>query len=293
MRYTEENKKTAVNDTQVISNLINKQGREAFSELQSMIGLDSIKKMIWEVTAFALVQCKRSEEHLNAEPIVLHMIFKGNPGTGKTTIARILGKIFHDLDFLSKGHLVEVERADMVGEYIGHTAQKTREQIKKSLGGILFIDEAYTLAQGGGKDFGKEAIATLVKAMEDHRDNLIVILAGYSEEMDKFIKSNPGVQSRFPIQIEFPDYDADELFNIAISMLEKRQYDLTGKARWKLKNILTAYCRSRQPHGGNARYVRNLIEKVIRLQAVRLVNDNYLSRKDLLTIEECDLPNNI
>ncbi|QGT99429.1 Stage V sporulation protein SpoVK [Candidatus Syntrophocurvum alkaliphilum] len=264
--------------------------KDSFKDLEKLIGLKEVKKIIAEISAFALVQKKRSEQQLKAHPIVLHMVFKGNPGTGKTTLARLLGLIMFDIGVLSKGHLIEVERADLVGEYIGHTAQKTKEMVNKSIGGILFIDEAYTLAQGGEKDFGKEAIATIVKAMEDHRENLIVILAGYRQEMDLFIRSNPGLRSRFPIQIEFPDYDSEQLFKIAVQMYNERDYELSSKCRWKLKNYLNEFVKSRHPHSGNARFVRNLVEKSIRLQALRLVDKQMLSRKELMTIEDVDLP---
>ena len=180
--------------------------KEIHKELNELIGLQSVKKMILEVQAFVDIQKRRTQEKLAAEPTVLHAVFKGNPGTGKTTVARIVAKLFKEVGVLQKGHLVEVERADLVGEYIGHTAQKTREQIKKALGGVLFIDEAYSLARGGEKDFGKEAIDVMVKAMEDNKDNLIIILAGYKDEMDWFLCSNPGLRSRFPLHIEFPDY---------------------------------------------------------------------------------------
>ena len=185
---------------------------------------------------------------------------------------------------------MEVERADLVGEYIGHTAQKTKELVKKALGGIIFIDEAYTLAQGGEKDFGREAVATLVKAMEDNRDNLIVILAGYSTEMERFLRSNPGLRSRFPIHIHFDDYDADELFQIALQMYTDKDYVLSNRCRWKLKYHLSEFVKGRHPHSGNARYVRNLTEKSMRLQALRIVDRELLSRQDLVTIEEADLP---
>lgn len=263
---------------------------ESFKELEKLIGLKEVKKTLAEVTAFSLIQTRRTQLHLKAHPTVLHMVFKGNPGTGKTTVARILGNIFNDIGILTKGHLVEIERADLVGEYIGHTAQKTKEMLKKSMGGIMFVDEAYTLAQGGEKDFGKEAIATMVKAMEDYRDNLIIILAGYNMEMEKFMMSNPGLRSRFPIHISFKDYDDEELFQIALQMYLERDYELTSRCRWKLKNILDDFAKNHHPHSGNARYVRNLVEKSIRLQALRIIDKPNLNRKELVTIEERDLP---
>lgn len=263
---------------------------DAFRELEQLIGLKMVKKTIAEISAYALIQAKRNQQSLKADPTALHMVFRGNPGTGKTSVARILGGIFKEIGILKKGHLLEVERADLVGEYIGQTAQRTREVLKKAQGGILFIDEAYTLAQGGSKDFGKEAIATIVKAMEDQRDDLIVILAGYCLEMDAFMRSNPGLRSRFPMKIEFPDYESEELFNIALQMYNERDYELSNRCRWKLKCLLDEFVINHHPHSGNARYVRNLVEKSIRLQALRLVDREYLDRKDLMTIEEIDLP---
>lgn len=289
MRYLDEPQKPTAVDSSIVPPMTEKNGSDAFNELYSLIGLDQVKKLIWEVSAFALVQRKRAEERIRAHPIVLHMVFKGNPGTGKTTVARILGRVFKELGFLTKGHLVEVERADLVGEYIGHTAQKTREQVKRSLGGILFIDEAYTLAQGGEKDFGREAIATLVKNLEDHRENLVVILAGYCDEMDEFIRSNPGLKSRFPIHVEFPDYTAEELFDIAVHIFEQREYILSNRARWKLRHNIVSHCRNRPQYDGNARYVRNLVEKIIRQQAVRLIAHSSVGRQALLTVEESDI----
>lgn len=262
---------------------------DAFNELEQLIGLREVKKAIAEVCAFSLIQNKRNQQQLKAEPTALHMVFKGNPGTGKTTVARILGRIFYDIGVLSKGHMIEVDRADLVGEYIGHTAQKTKEMLRKAIGGIIFIDEAYSLARGGEKDFGQEAISTIVKSMEDHRDDLVVVLAGYFNEMDSFIRSNPGLRSRFPIQVEFNDYNSDELFQIALQMYEQRDYELSSRGRWGLKSGLDEFIKSRHPHSGNARYVRNLVEKSIRLQALRLVDKQSPSRKELMSIDEFDL----
>ena len=263
---------------------------DAFYELEQLIGLKKVKRTIAEVTAFALIQKQRNAKGVKPCPTVLHAIFKGNPGTGKTTVARLMGSIYRDIGILNRGHLVEAERADLVGEYIGHTAQKTREMIKKSLGGVLFVDEAYTLAQGGEKDFGQEAIATLVKTMEDQRNNLVVILAGYCQEMDYFMRSNPGLRSRFPLQIDFADYESEQLFRIAVQMYADRDYELSNKCRWRLKARLDEFTRRRHPHSGNARYVRNLVEKSLRLQALRIVDASVLTRRDLMTVEEADLP---
>ncbi|MDD3024240.1 MAG: AAA family ATPase [Syntrophomonadaceae bacterium] len=264
--------------------------KDSFLELEKLIGLKEVKRTLAEVTAFSLVQNKRTQLQLKAYPSVLHMVFKGNPGTGKTTVARILGRIFNDIGILSKGHLVEVERADLVGEYIGHTAQKTREMLKKSMGGIMFIDEAYSLNQGGERDFGKEAISTIVKSMEDSRDNLVVILAGYSSETERFLKSNPGLRSRFPIHIDFADYDGEQLFQIALQIYSERDYEISNRCRWKLKKHLNDFVKNRHPHSGNARYVRNLVEKSIRLQALRIIDIDNPSRRDLVLIEDMDLP---
>lgn len=263
--------------------------QKIMSDLNDLVGLKTVKRLVYEIRAYIEIQKRRQQEKLASEPLVLHMIFKGNPGTGKTTVARILGRLFREMNVLSKGHLVEIERADLVGEYIGHTAQKTREQLKRSYGGILFIDEAYSLARGGEKDFGKEAVDTLVKAMEDQKDNLILILAGYKDEMDKFIKTNPGLKSRFPIHIDFPDYSIRELLQIADLMLEKRQYKLTVTARDALKRIIELRTGKGHEHSGNARLVRNIIEKAIRRQAVRLVNRETLTIHDLMEIVKTDI----
>ncbi len=262
---------------------------QALAELDSLIGLGKVKAFVRELVAYVRIQQIRAARQLTSEPLVLHMIFSGNPGTGKTTSARLIGKIFREMGVLEKGHIVERERADLVGEYIGHTAQKTREQIRKALGGILFIDEAYSLARGGEKDFGKEAIDTLVRAMEEYRDRLVVILAGYRDEMRAFVQANPGIRSRFPVQIEFPDYSCEELLQIADLMLRKRDYRLDAQARAKLEFILSKRIGPGNEHSGNARLVRNIIERAIRRQAVRLVDRRELTRDELMLIRREDI----
>ena len=174
------------------------------AELDALIGLAPVKELVRELAALVEIQRRRAAAGLSTEPMALHMVFTGNPGTGKTTVARLLARLFHGLGVLPREHLVECERADLVGEYIGHTAQRTREQIRKALGGVLFVDEAYALARGGEKDFGKEAIDTLVKAMEDHKDEFIVILAGYRDEMEQFLSVNPGLAPGFRSTWTFP-----------------------------------------------------------------------------------------
>jgi stage V sporulation protein K len=261
----------------------------AFDELERLIGLSEAKKVLYEIHALIRINKEREKHQLKQEKQVYHMVFKGNPGTGKTTVARLFGKIFKEMGILSKGHLIEVERADLVGEFIGHTAQKTRELIKKALGGILFIDEAYSLARGGEKDFGKEAIDCLTKALEDHGNDFICILAGYNDEMESFLELNPGLPSRFPIQLQFADYTVDELVKIAELIVQGKEYQLSPGAREKLRSHLT---RLRNDmllmNFSNARYVRNAIEKAIRLQAVRLLSTSELSRDDLVTLQAED-----
>lgn len=263
--------------------------QELFKELDMLIGLRDVKKVIFEVQAFVEIQKRRTKEKLLAEPTVLHAVFKGNPGTGKTTVARIVAKLYKEIGVLQKGHLIEVERADLVGEYIGHTAQKTREQLKKAIGGVLFIDEAYSLARGGEKDFGKEAIDVLVKSMEDNKDNLILILAGYKDEMDWFLKTNPGLRSRFPLHIDFPDYKIEELMEIANLMIKARQYQLTNESQVTLERILRSHVLTNHEYSGNARFVRNIVESAMRQQAARLISKTKTSREDLMTLETLDI----
>jgi len=259
------------------------------NQFEEFIGLDSLKDTIKEIYASIYVNQKRQEAGLKPSKQVLHMLFKGNPGTGKTTVARKLSQLFYDMNVLSKGHFIEAERADLVGEYIGHTAQKTRDLIKKAMGGVLFIDEAYSLARGGEKDFGKEAIDTLVKHMEDHHNDFILILAGYPAEMDRFLRLNPGLHSRFPIMLDFKDYSIDELMTIATQMASEKEYELSKEAQWKLKNHLLRKKQERSQSFSNGRYIRNIIEQSIRKQAIRVMKQNRFSHSELILITSRDI----
>jgi stage V sporulation protein K len=264
--------------------------KEIEEELVALVGMEEMKRMIKEIYAWIYVNKKREEMGLKARKQALHMMFKGNPGTGKTTVARLIGKLFQKMSVLTKGHLIEAERADLVGEYIGHTAQKTRDLIKKAQGGILFIDEAYSLGRGGEKDFGKEAIDTLVKHMEDKQHEFILILAGYSREMDYFLTLNPGLHSRFPLVIDFPDYNISQLMEIAGRMLEEREYNLSHEAEKKLRDHLIWVKSVLNPNSfSNGRYVRNVIEKSVRAQAMRLLMLNSYDRHELMTLRSNDL----
>lgn len=262
--------------------------REIFAELDGLVGLASIKEVLREVYAFREIQKHRQRLSLAAEPVVFHMIFSGNPGTGKTTVARILGQMLKNIGVIESGHIVEAERADLVGEYIGHTAQKTREKIKKAFGGILFIDEAYSLARGGEKDFGRESIDVLVKAMEDYKNEFVLILAGYPVEMEGFLAANSGLRSRFPIHLRFADYTDEELLRIAEQFCMKREYRLSPRAIGRLNQLMQEERCGQERVFGNARAVRNLIERAIRRQAMRLLGRQNLMRQDLMMLEACD-----
>jgi stage V sporulation protein K len=264
--------------------------KEIEDEMSALVGMNEMKRMIKEIYAWIFINKKREEQGLKAGKQALHMMFKGNPGTGKTTVARLVGKLFFQMNVLSKGHLIEAERADLVGEYIGHTAQKTRELIKKALGGILFIDEAYSLARGGEKDFGKEAIDTLVKHMEDKQHDFVLILAGYPREMDNFLTLNPGLLSRFPMVVNFPDYSVEDLMEISYRMMSEREYRFNDDATLKLReHLLYVKTVTHPAKFSNGRYVRNIIEKSIRSQAMRLLLTDKYNREDLLTIKSQDL----
>ncbi|GJE03650.1 CbbX protein [Methylobacterium isbiliense] len=257
---------------------------------RSLIGLKPVKNRIRETAALLLVERARKALGLAHETPTLHMSFTGNPGTGKTTVALKMANLLHRLGYVRKGHLVTVTRDDLVGQYIGHTAPKTKEVLKKAMGGVLFIDEAYYLYRPDNeRDYGQEAIEILLQVMENNRDDLVVILAGYADRMDRFFESNPGFRSRIAHHIDFPDYTDDELLHIATTMLDAQNYRFTDTARTAMAEYIGL--RRRQPHFANARSIRNAIDRMRLRQANRLFESakGPLGVEALSTIEESDL----
>jgi probable Rubsico expression protein CbbX len=256
---------------------------------RELVGLKPIKTRIKETAALLLVDRVRTGVGLPAAVPSLHMSFTGNPGTGKTTVALRMAEILHRLEYIRKGHLVTVTRDDLVGQYIGHTAPKTKEILKKAMGGVLFIDEAYYLHRAENeRDYGSEAIETLLQVMENDRDDIVVILAGYKDRMDQFFKSNPGMHSRVAHHMEFPDYTAEELMQIAKLMLEEQQYCFSVEAKETFEEYLTI--RMQRPNFSNARSVRNALDRARLRQANRLFEQGKgLTKKDLITIEPEDI----
>jgi probable Rubsico expression protein CbbX len=251
-----------------------------------LVGLRPVKRRIREIAALLLVDKLRRDVGLVAQPPTLHMSFTGNPGTGKTTVAARMADILHRLGYIRSNHLVSVTRDDLVGQYIGHTAPKTKEILKKAMGGVLFIDEAYYLYRPENeRDYGQESIEILLQVMESRRDDLVVILAGYADRMERFFTSNPGFRSRIAHHIDFPDYAEDELMAIAESMLRTQNYRFSPPARDAFADYLKV--RMAQPHFANARSVRNALDRARLRQAVRLfdASGDALSVDDLMTIE--------
>ncbi len=262
---------------------------EALETLNKLEGLGSVKAQVRDWVDQIKVFTMRKERGMSVPDMSYHMVFTGNPGTGKTTVARIVSQIYCALGVITGGQLVEVDRSDLVAGYVGQTALKTQEVIKTAIGGVLFIDEAYTLA-GSGNDFGQEAIDTILKAMEDNRSNLVVIVAGYNELMEKFINSNPGLKSRFKNYINFTDYNGEQLFNIFCRMCNSNQYHLENGARMALECYFKNLYEKRDQNFGNARDVRNLFEKIVTLQSKRIATAINPSDTDMETITLRDLP---
>ena len=264
---------------------------DPYQELDELIGLESVKEEVHTIANFAKIQQQRKAQGLKVPKMSFHLVFTGSPGTGKTTVARIVARIYKDLGILKSGHTVETDRSGLVAEYVGQTAVKTNAVIDSALNGVLFIDEAYALVpQNANNDYGQEAISTLLKRMEDDRDKLVVIIAGYPDEMKRFIDSNPGLQSRFTRYINFPDYTDQELFDIFELYLNKNQYTMTDEAAALLKKNLNYVVANKTKNFGNARYVRNLFERAVeqqanRLSAKRSIGDDELS---LLTREDIE-----
>ena len=276
--------KVTINQNASLEGLLN--------ELNSLVGLNAVKNEVNSLVNLIQIRKIREERGMNQPPMSLHLVFSGNPGTGKTTVARILAEVYCQLGLLTKGHLVETDRSGLVGGYLGQTAIKTQQVIQEAMGGVLFIDEAYTLAPKVENDtYGQEAIDTILKAMEDNRDNLIVIVAGYPDLMGDFIKSNPGLESRFNKYIFFDDYNPDELYGIFLSMCEKSNLILDAQSETLLRNHFNEVYRNRGDNFANGRYVRNIFENVLTNQANRLATNLNISNQDLMTLTIEDFRN--
>jgi probable Rubsico expression protein CbbX len=257
---------------------------------RELVGLAPVKARIHEIAALLVVERARRSIGLSSGPPSLHMSFTGNPGTGKTTVALRMAEILHGLGYVRKGHVVAVTREDLVGQYVGHTAPKTKEALKRAMGGVLFVDEAYALYRPENeRDYGIEAVEILLQAMEAHRDDLVVILAGYRERMETFFQSNLGVSSRVAHHVEFPDYSDEELLTIAERMLEQMQYRLSDAGRAALAEYVAL--RRAQPRFANARSIRNALDRARLRHASRLFSSQRpgLGRAELMTLDADDI----
>lgn len=263
---------------------------DPYKELDELIGLEQVKEEVRTLANFVKIQKQREAKGLKTPKMSYHLVFTGSPGTGKTTIARIVARIYKDLGVLKKGHTVETDRSGLVAAYVGQTAIKTNALVDSALNGVLFIDEAYALVpEQKANDYGQEAISTLLKRMEDDRDKLVVIIAGYTNEMKRFIDSNPGLRSRFNRYINFPDYTGNELAQIFMMYMRKNQYTLSKDAEGYLKQRFDDAVAHKDRNFGNARYARNVFEKSIQAQANRLAGEKNLDKDKLTEITINDL----
>lgn len=262
---------------------------ELLNELNALVGLDTVKEKVNDLIIYQKVQRLRKENNLNSSKNTLHLAFTGNPGTGKTTVARIVGHIYKQIGLLSKGHFIEVSRTDLIAGYQGQTALKVKKVIEKAKGGVLFIDEAYSITENDNSDsYGRECLTELTKALEDYRDDLVVIVAGYTEPMDKFFESNPGLKSRFNTFIEFPDYSLEELGKILVSMCYNNDYVIDEKAHKVIHNFLEESISKKNENFANGRLVRNIYDNLVMNHARRVIDIENPTKDDLSIIREGD-----
>ena len=258
-------------------------------ELEQLVGLKNVKEKVYDLIAYQHVQKLREQQGLHVSKNTLHLAFTGNPGTGKTTVARIIGRIYKKLGLLSKGHFIEVSRTDLIAGYQGQTALKVKEVIERAKGGVLFIDEAYSITENDHRDsYGRECLTELTKALEDYRNDLVVIVAGYTEPMDKFFESNPGLKSRFNTFIEFEDYNAEELEQILELMCKNNDYVLSESAKSKIKTVLEEKVSAKDNNFANARLSRNIYDDLVMSHARRVVIIKEPNREELTVIKSED-----
>ena len=274
----------------ILKEINSKSFDELSDELNSLIGLENVKKEIEDLVIFNKVQKNREKIGLKKTNRTMHMAFLGNPGTGKTTVARIVGNMYRSLGILSKGHFIEATRTDLIAEYQGQTALKVKRLIQKAKGGVLFIDEAYSITENEKSDsYGRECLTELTKALEDYRDDLVVIVAGYDDLMKKFFESNPGLKSRFNYFIEFEDYTVNQMFEIFLSYCKNEDYILQESAAERLKKYLDKQSEDSENKNANGRFVRNVFDKIIMNQAKRLSKLSLATKENYITILEEDI----